>query len=359
MPFQLRSALLGASVCLSVSASAQSATPKIAIPFTGPHPVINDIIVGFKARVSSQIPGVTFLELHAQGEADKYSSTVLAAIRSRPDLIAPITTPITKLVVQEAGGRVPIVFMGVTDPVGAGVANSLKRPGRATGSSDLCPFEPLLRIVGKLAPKVHTIGLPYNPADQPAVFGRGVLLAAAPNHGLTIVDRQITSPTLLETETRGLASRTDALLIAADNMMMENPAAISATAAATGKPTFACDEASVEKGAVAGVSVSYRQVGEAAGDRAVQVLRGAKPDTLPVIVLNTANLIVNLDAACRVGLSVDTATLSGARFIGTDAQCEARHTAIPPTAAWVFGAAVLLFLLVLAMRRRARTPVGT
>ncbi|HEY9713509.1 MAG TPA: ABC transporter substrate binding protein, partial [Chroococcales cyanobacterium] len=121
--------------------------PRIDIVYTSPHPVINEIIKGFKSAVQKAYPKAEFIERHANGRPEEYSATVLAAINDRPMLLAPITTPITTLAVEQARGSVPIVFMGVTDPVGAHVANSIDKPGIATGSSDLCPFAALLDVV--------------------------------------------------------------------------------------------------------------------------------------------------------------------------------------------------------------------
>jgi putative ABC transport system substrate-binding protein len=272
--------------------------PVIAIAYTAPIPVINDIIAGFEDRVRRDFPNARFVASHADGRQEQYEPTVSAMLAKRPALFAPITTPITKLAVQDARGSVPIVFMGVTDPVGAGVAKSIEKPEIATGSSDLCPFDALLSVVHLALPNARTIGLPYDPTDQPAVFGRRQLLDLAAKHGLRVIDAQVTSADELNAAVGGLASRADAVIIAADNLMMSNPAAVVNAARARGKPTFACDDASVRAGAVGGVSVNYRQIGELAGDRAVQVLKGAKAGDLPVGVLHSGGMIFNLKSAC-------------------------------------------------------------
>lgn len=283
----------------------RSGAPTIAIVYTAPIPVINDIISGFKHTVRASFPDAVFVERHADGREEQYGSTVSAGLAARPTMLAPITTPITRIAVQEARGSTPVVFMGVTDPVGAGVARSIDRPGLATGSSDLCPFDTLLATVRQVMPNARTLGLPYNPTDQPAVFGRSQLQLLAPRYGFTIIDRQVTSTDELGTAVGALAPRVDALLIAADNLMMENPAIVVNSAQQRGKPTFACDIASVEAGAVAGVSVDYRHIGELAGTLAVRVLRGERAGDLPVAVIRTGAVTVNLRSAClaRIDMS--------------------------------------------------------
>lgn len=274
--------------------------PKIGIVYTAPIPVINEIIAGFEARVRQDFPTAQFIARHADDREEQYEPTVAAVLAQRPTLMAPITTPMTKLTVQSARGATPVVFMGVTDPVGAGVARSIARPEIATGSSDLCPFEALLKITRDTMPDAKVVGLPYDPTDQPAVFGRGRILELAPKFGFRVVDAQVTSADELGTTVSALATRSDAVLIAADNLMMNNPAVVVNAARQRGRPAFACDSASVKAGALAGVSVNYREIGVLAGERAVQVLKGAKPGDLPVGVLQSGGLLSNLKAACAL-----------------------------------------------------------
>ncbi len=319
-------ATIGSAVCaLGVSRTSAADGPSIAIVYTAPHPVINDIILGFKSTVTKALPNVTFSEHHAEGRPEQYGTSVLAAISTRPGLLAPITTPITKSAVEQARGQIPIVFVGVTDPVGAGVVRSLDKPGIATGSSDLCPFTSLLSIVREVLPNAKILGLPYNPTDQPAVFGRQLLLETAPRYGFSIADQQIVSASELSTQVRGLATRVDAVLIAADNLMMENPSAIVSAAADAGKPTFACDTASIRAGSVSGVSVNYRKVGELAGELAVKVLGGQTPGELPVAVLNEGGIAINRSAACRVRVTIPPAVAAQATDLSPpDVTCSAR-----------------------------------
>lgn len=305
--------------------SKPSQAPRVGIVYTAPHPVINDIIDGFKEVVRAAYPDATFLERHASGNPAEYSSSVLAVLGGNPALLAPITTPISKIAVEQARGRIPVVFMGVTDPLGAGIVDSLETPRRSTGSSDLCPFEALLKLTRDVMPNAKSLAVPYNPTDQPAVFGLGRFRTLAPKFGFSIVERQVTSRDELATEVRGVSSRADAVLLGADNLMMENPELVASAAASEGRPVFACDATSVEKGAVAGVSVQYRDVGRAAGRLAVKVLGGAAPGTLPVAVLDSGGVSVNKKAACQSKVSLPAAVLARAEVVNADYVC-----AVPP-----------------------------
>lgn len=287
----------------------------ISIVYTSPHPVINEIINGFIEVVRDSFPDVGFIERHANGQTDEYSTQVQAAIRDKPSILVPITTPISKIAVQEAPSSLPIVFLGVTDPVGAGIIPSLELPEKATGACDLCPFESLIKLTRELFPKAKILGLPYNPVDQPAVFGRKQIIALAPQYGFEIVDVQVTSPSELPIQIKGLARKVDVVLIAADNLMMENPALISESALEMKRPTVACDLASVEKGAVAGVSVNYKDVGAMGGLNAIKVLKGIPVKDIPVAVLSNGEIALNLEAACRAGIRFDSLAVAKALHV--------------------------------------------
>jgi len=288
---------------------------RISIVYTQPYPVLKDAISSFKEVIRAAYPDASFTERHANGRPEEYGTVVLAAINDRPNLIVPLTTPITSLAVTQARGAIPVVFIAVTDPVGAHVVNSLDNPVLSTGSSDLCPYSSLLSTVRNVLPNVRTLGLPYNPSDQPAVFGRTQLLSLAPQYGFSIVDEQFTAASELGTVTRGLASRSDAIVISSDNLMMENATLAASAAAEQGKPTFACDSASVRSGALAGVAVDYGEVGRLAGERALQVLRGENPGGIPVGVLNSGGLAINKRVACVLHVDVDPALYTRATEI--------------------------------------------
>jgi putative ABC transport system substrate-binding protein len=309
------------------TAFGQKDKPIIGIVYSSPHPAINQIIDGFKKTVSKEYPEAQFIEKHANGRPEEYGTQVLATINSNPDLIVPITTTISILTVEQVREKIPVVFLGVTDPVGAGIVKSLEKPVLSTGSSDLPPFESIIKLARKLFPDAKKLGLPYNPQDQPAVFGRKKIKEIASFYGFEVVDQQITSPSELSVQVQALAQRSDIILISSDNLMMENPTLIVNAALNSGTPTIACDKVSVEKGAIAGIGVDYRQVGIEGGKNAIQVLKGRNPGSIPVAVLNAGNMVLNKKAFCEAGLKFPIeANSMPDQIINSDYKCRSLST---------------------------------
>src|SRR5262245_47533013 len=92
-------------------------------------------------------------------------------LHSNVDVIVAWATP-TALAVRRATSTIPIVFLGISDPVGSGLAASFAHPGgNATGSSNAAPdlSAKLLGTFAHLVPGMSSVGVVVNPANPGAV----------------------------------------------------------------------------------------------------------------------------------------------------------------------------------------------
>lgn len=91
--------------------------------------LVDDAIKGFETALKSKVPDVTFKEYDAQGQANLFPTIARQIVRDdKPALIAVIGTPVVLATVQAAKqgkSDVPIVFIAMGDPVGAGIADSM------------------------------------------------------------------------------------------------------------------------------------------------------------------------------------------------------------------------------------------
>src|ERR1700739_3640633 len=158
---------------------------RIGLVYTAPHEAINQIISGFKGGLAQELPANSFevFERHASGDEAQFSATDNGTLTRRPEILVTITTPISQIALKDKPAATPLVFLAVTDPVGAGLVDSIAKPGRCTGVSDLAPFEAILRFIRQTRPTAKRLGLPFSPEEQPAVFGRDQVLKLAPGLG--------------------------------------------------------------------------------------------------------------------------------------------------------------------------------
>ena len=278
---------------------------KIGIVYTEPHPVLTTIAEAFKEEVKAKIANVEFVEKHGSGSKAQYPATVRSVLSDNVNLIAPITTPMSIETLKQAEGIVPVVFLGVTDPVGSKLVQSLEKPIRCSGVSDNPPMASVINLVGQFYPGAKSIGIPYDPKDQPGVVTANRAAELAKEQGLQPYLRPVATESELRSAVRGLASSVDAVIIGMDNLMMKNAGIISRTLLDQGKPLFAADDKSVDMGAVAGVGVDYTDVGRLGGKIAVMVLLDKTPiGEIPVQMLSTGEVYFNTDAAEKLGVTI-------------------------------------------------------
>ncbi len=269
-------------------AQAQPAKPaRIGLVYIGPHWLINQIIDGFNAGIAESMGKRPYeiVPRHAGGDKTQISTAVNGAIAAGLDVIATITTPVSQVALKDSPAKLPMVFVGITDPVGAGLVKSLEHPELCTGVVDKPPLIETLTLIKELTPTVKRVGFPFSPDDQPAMYSRQVVEKLAPGLGLKIDARPVTSQDDLSNLIRSLAHSNDAILVGADNALFDAAPTISKTALANRKPYFAADSTSIEAGAVAGVTVDYRQVGIQGARLVARVLAGERAGSIPVKIV--------------------------------------------------------------------------
>lgn len=307
LAFVLGAALVLSSCHNSETSNRIDAIPrvKVGIVYTEPHPVLQTIINSFKDRVRQSFPNVIFVEKHGNGSKAEYPAVVRSVLNDGVDLIAAVTTPMSLEAYKQARGRIPVVFLGVTDPVGAGLAESLGHPKYCTGVSDNPPMEGTLDLFTALLPVGKKVGIPYDPQDQPAVVTARRAADIAKSRGLIAELLPVTSEVEIPAAIRGLSSRNDALLIGMDNLFMKNAGIVAKTARTQGKPLFAADDKSVQMGAVAGVGVDYADVGRLGGDLVEKILKNhVEPGAIPVATLSSGKFFINTIAARELNIKV-------------------------------------------------------
>ena len=290
---------------------------KIGLVYIGPHELINQIVDGFKRGVKDELAGVPFeiVEKHANGDKTQISTTVNAAISSGLNVLATITTPVSQVALKNAPAQVPVVFVGVTDPVGAGLVKSMEQPILSTGVSDLAPLAKMLSTIREMIPNVKRIGFPYSPDEEPAVFSRRMVEKLAPGLGLSIDARPVTNRDELSSLVRELARTNDAILVGADNGMFEAAPAISKTALDNRIPFFAADSTSVKAGAIAGITIDYSQVGIAGGKLAARVAKGERAGTIPVTLMSDGVLELNRRSISILKIPIDDRFFKAAKTV--------------------------------------------
>src|SRR5712675_1015663 len=251
----------------------------------------------------------------AEGNYDRLPALAADLVGRKVDLIM-ANSPPAALAAKSATSTIPIVFRGGTDPVGDGLVASLARPGgNLTGVSladDVTAKR--LQLLSELVPRVGVIALLVNPnnANHAERVIRD-LQEAARTKGLQLHVLKAGSESEIDSAFASLVQlHVDALVVAADPFLSSRREQLVALASRHAVPSsYAWREFAASGGLISyGPSLTYafRLVGAYAG----KVLKGAKPADLPVQQPTTFELVINLNTAYALGLTVPQSLLQRA-----------------------------------------------
>jgi len=292
------------------------------------HPSLDAIREGFKqcmtdaGYVSGQ--NVIYDEQNPQGDQVALTSIASNFKAAHKDLIVAITTPVAQAMAQAIMDR-PIIFAGVTDPVGAKLVASFEAPGgNLTGTSDYPPINDQIQLILDLKPTAKTIGIVYSSSEQNAQVQTEMATQAAEQLGLTVKTAAVTNSSEVQQAAASLKG-VDAFYVGNDNTVVSGIEALVQVAEQQGVPVIAADPDSVTRGAAAAYAVNQTQMGCEAAKLAVQVLNGADPGTLPVVKMADLKaapgtdpsqaplqLTVNVAAAAKQGVTIPQSVLDKA-----------------------------------------------
>jgi putative ABC transport system substrate-binding protein len=217
---------------------------------------------------------------------------------------------------QEATRSVPIVFVGVSDPVGAGFVASLARPGgNATGFSfvEYGMGGKWLELLKEVAPRVTRAAVLRDPTVAAGIGQLGAIQSAAPALGVEVSPVDVRDLREIDRAVTAFArSGGGCLIVASSPLAIVHRELIVALAARHRLPAIYFQREFVNGGGLisygSDVIAAYRQ---AAGyvDR---ILKGAKPADLPVQAPTKYELVINLKTAKALGLDVPQSLLATA-----------------------------------------------
>ncbi len=244
----------------------------------------------------------------ANGSFERLPDLAAELVALKVDVLVAVVTQ-ASLAAKKATDTIPIVMVGVSDPVGAGLVTSLARPGgNVTGTSALVAtvVGKQLELLKELLPKASRVATLWNPANS--VFQKvqlGEAQAAAAKLKVQLQLFEARSPEQLDrTFTLMAKQRPDALLILADPMFGAHWARIAELAArhripaASGTTDFAHAGGLITYGP--DLLESYRR----SATYVDRILKGGKPAELPIEQSTKFELVINAKAAAALGITV-------------------------------------------------------
>jgi ABC-type uncharacterized transport system substrate-binding protein len=217
--------------------------------------------------------------------------------------------------VQQATRTVPIVFGGVIDPVGAGLVDSLARPGgNITGFTafEYAIGAKWLELLKEVAPRVTRAAVLRDPTVAAGVGQFAAIQATAP-FGIELSAVGLHDAAAIETAVAAFARDANGgLVMTAAPFGANHPDVIPSLAVRYKLPAVYPWRYSVNAGGLMSYGSDLASQFRSAAQYVDRILRGEKPANLPVQAPTKYELVINLRAAKAIGLEVPTTLLARA-----------------------------------------------
>lgn len=249
----------------------------------------------------------------AEGNLDRLPALARELVALKPDLIVTSTTPPT-LAALKATRTIPIVFVIVADPVGAGIVQSLARPGgNATGTStpDVVQLQAKqLQMLKETLPAAARVAVLFNPLNPAELQQAAALKAEAPRLGLSLQQIEVGNEVAFPQAFKSIElAKPDALYVAQGAFALAHAPRIMEFANGRKVPVVGGTPEFVEAGALMTYVGNLGEYWRVAAAQAAKILDGAKPADLPVQLASAFEMVINLKAAKALGIKIPPAIL--------------------------------------------------
>jgi putative ABC transport system substrate-binding protein len=289
-----------------------------AVPAT--RDAIASFVVGLRAAGYSPGKDLQIEWRFAGAQLERLPALADELVALKPSAIVAATLS-EAIALRHATSSIPIVMAQALDPVGSGLVDSLEHPGgNVTG----------LTISGGNASKLFLLKQALPNATRVAVLVPNVtggptpaiaeISAAAPDLGMKLHVFELRDwDELTAAFATAMTEQADAVLLAGGNgdgvLFIPNWARIAALATEDHLPVMYVNRQGADAGGLMGYALAVPPIYEGVAGYVDKILRGARPEELPVVPATDAEFVINLKAAQAIDLTIPPAVLDQATEI--------------------------------------------
>ena len=251
--------------------------------------------------------------LSAEGNGERFPALAAECLRLKADVIAVSTTPAAQAAIA-ATRSIPILMIGLGDPVRTGLVNSLAQPGgNVTGLSLMVPEVAAKRLglLKEAIPGISRVLVLTYLADPIAPLQVKALEEAARSLRVTLQVHDIRTADDLPVAFEAAAKEdAEALLTTAESLFVAQGGRVTELAARYNLPAMYCYSNVVDLGGLMAYDVSYPDVIRRAASYVDRILKGVKVLDLPVEQPIKFEFSINLKTAKTLGLIIPPGVLA-------------------------------------------------
>ena len=266
----------------------------------------------FRQRLKALGRSHVIEERWADGKIDRLPALTRELVASGVEVIVTTGTP-GALAAKNGTTTIPIVAIGMADPVRIGLIQSLSHPGgNLTGIS--LGYGPeftgkWLELLQETVPRLASLAVIANPESPVLRVLRNDLEALAPHRNVRVHFLPVTHSTSLDDAFRQAQRRAQAALLLGDPVTMNNRRKIASLAIANRLPVIYNVGDFAEDGGLMSYAPDVESQVQRVAEYVDKILRGAAPGQLPVEQPTKYQLTLNLKAARSIGLAFPEAML--------------------------------------------------
>ncbi len=248
----------------------------------------------------------------AEGKSERLPELAAELARLKLDVLLTRGTP-TAQAAQKATTSIPIVMIGVGDPVGDGIVKRLARPGgNITGMSsitaDLGPKR--LEMLRGMVPNVIHVAVLVNPVNASNTSLLKNVQAESQRLHIKILPFNVNTPQgIADAFSMMVRQNAGALIVAQDGFLIQQKNQIVELAAKQRLPSIAGYGEYVEAGGLMSYGINIREITKRAATYVDKIFKGANPGDLPVEQPTTFELFINRKTAKALGLTIPQSLL--------------------------------------------------
>lgn len=290
------------------TSNTESSQNKVAILQYMPHTSLDNCTQGVKNALDKA--GIKYdVQVGSSGSADTdCQSYAQQMVASGYDLVIAVATPAAMSAysaVQNASADTPVVFCAVSDPVAAGLVETMEVPNKnCTGTADAIDIAGQIELIKTLQPEIKTLGVFYTTSEANSISQLKTLEAECAKAGIELKSQGIAEASELASAAAALIPQVDAITNLTDNNVVDNMNVFLEQANAAKIPVYGSEIEQVKKGCLASASIDYVALGERTGQIAVDILGGKDAKTYPAVTVTDSFLVINPDTASKLGITI-------------------------------------------------------
>ena len=274
---------------------------------------LNQIVDNINSRLSELSKNnnveINVLYDNANADANVMRQIVSNFISQNVDLMVGIATPVAMdMQVMTEDNQIPVIFAAVSDPLSAGLVDSLENPGHnITGTSDFLNTAAVMNLIVAQNPDIQKVGLLYDAGQDASANPIKDAKAFLDEKGIAYVEKTGTNVDEIKLAASALISEgVEAIFTPTDNTVMTAELSIYEAIAEAGILHYTGADSFALNGAFLGYGVDYANLGRETADMVYEVLvNGKDVSTFAVKTFDNGTATVNEDIIAQLGLNFD------------------------------------------------------